>query len=206
MVEVHLWLAWILEKPAERAMLFIEDGLGKEKLMIKHRLDELNLIGRKADDDPVIQQSMVWVESQKYSFLVDVNLSGSWSGIDTRKMAEEAGQRDFYRFTYPPFSSAVHSTWNHVSRFDLVPCTNPLHAGHRVPRMDFLPPAIDFFELAAKYLAKTFALVDSKLHLSVDVPSTFATMFARARPSARKPKSRSALRTRRGHVKRAKGK
>ena len=37
MVEVHIWLAWILEDPDDRAKKFILDGLGKEKLIIKHR-------------------------------------------------------------------------------------------------------------------------------------------------------------------------
>jgi hypothetical protein len=80
------------------------------------------------------------------SFFIDVNLSGSWSGIDTRKMAEEAGLRDFYRFTHPNFSSAVHSTWNHVGRWGMVQCESAArlspHSGHGFPlAIDGVPAA-----------------------------------------------------------------
>lgn len=188
MVEVHLWMAWILEKPEERATLFVEDGIGKEKLMIMHRSDELKALGLSVDDDAFIQESMAWVESQRYSFLVDVNLSGSWSGIDTRKMAEEANCRDFYRFIYPVFSTAVHSTWNHIAKIDLCPCDNPLHAHHRVPRLGFLPASPGFLELVAKYLDKTFRLVDAKLGLMVQTPSTYDALFSRPAAPADRPR------------------
>jgi hypothetical protein len=177
MIDTFISIAWILEKPAERALQFIEDGLGKEKLMIMHRTDELKLLGKNPSEDEVIQSSMEWVESQKYSFAIDVNLSGSWSGVDTRTMAEEAGHRDFYRFTYPSFSAAVHGTWNHISRFDLVPCENPLHAGHRIPRFDQLGGSTWAIFMVAKYLDKTFRLVDAKLGMKVGIPSTFGTLF-----------------------------
>ncbi len=177
MVEVYIWLAWILEDPAPRARKFIDDGLGKEKLIIKHRTDEMEHEGMNPDDDPLCLDSKAWLETQRFSFLVDVNLSASWSGLDTRKMAEECGCLDFYRFTYPTFSSAVHSTWNFISRFDLVPCRNPLHGFHRMPVMTFSPPSIEFFRLAGKYVAKTFKLVDSKLAIECAVPSTYNRLF-----------------------------
>lgn len=177
MVEAYIWLAWILEDPNDRAKKFIDDGLGKEKLIIKHRTDECEEQGLNADDDPILKMSKLWIERQRFSFLIDVNLSGSWSGLDTRKMAEESGCRDFYRFTYPMFSSSVHSTWNHISRFDLIACSNPLHAFHFIPAERLTSPTPHFLELAAKYLAKTFSLVDNKLRLTVTTKSTYEKMF-----------------------------
>ncbi|PKN22136.1 MAG: hypothetical protein CVU68_05155 [Deltaproteobacteria bacterium HGW-Deltaproteobacteria-3] len=177
MVEVYIWLSWILVAPVERSMKFIDDGLGKEKLVIKHRTDEIEAMGLNPEDDWMLNVSKAWIEDHRYSFLIDVNLSGSWSGLDMRKMAEEADCRDFYRFTYPSFSSTVHSTWNHVGKVDLIPCQNPLHGGHRVPREEAIPLSVDFPLLAAKYLDKTFALLDKQLNLSIDVESTFERLF-----------------------------
>ena len=72
----------------------------------------------------------------------------------------------------------MHSTWNHISRIELPMCANPLHGGHYVPRMRPAPGHGGFFELAAKYLDKTYSLVDRKLGLHVDVPSTYAAIFS----------------------------
>jgi hypothetical protein len=177
MVEVFIWLSWILADPAERSMKFIDDGLGKEKLAIKHRTEEIEAMQMDPSEDFTLKVSKAWVESHRYSYLIDVNLSGSWSGLDTRKMAEEAGCRDFYRFTYPMFSSTVHSTWNHIGKFDLMPCRNPLHAGHRIPNDDAMPLSSGFPFLAAKYLDETFNLVDEHLKISTEVESTFERLF-----------------------------
>jgi hypothetical protein len=176
MVEVYITLAWILIEPEERSKKFIEYGLGQEKLIIKHRNDEAADQGLDIDDDPINQEAIEWLEGQKYSFLIDVEL-GSWSGLDARRMAEEADCLDFYRYTYPRFSTVVHSTWNHISRYDLLTCMNPLHGGHHIPRTWPLPISTDFLRLAAKYMDKTFGLVDSKLGLEKDVPSTYCDMF-----------------------------
>jgi hypothetical protein len=177
MVEVYIWLAWILADPVERSSKFIDDGLGKEKLVIKHRTEEIEAMEMNPDEDFTLNASKAWIESHRYSFLIDVNLSGSWSGLDTRKMAEEAGCRDFYRFTYPVFSSTVHSTWNHIGKLDLIPCRNPLHAGHRIPIEESLPLNAGFLFLAAKYLEKTFKLVDGHLKIDIEVESTFERLF-----------------------------
>lgn len=177
MVEVYITLAWILEDPVTRSGKYIEYGLGQEKLIIKHRNDEAKDQGLSIDDDPLNQESIRWLENQKFSFFVDINL-GSWSGIDARKMAEEANCQDFYRYTYPRFSTVVHSTWNHISRIELQTCANPLHGGHKVPRMRPTLEHGGFFELAAKYLDKTFNLVDRKLGLTVKLPSTYRDLLS----------------------------
>lgn len=177
MVEVHIWMAWILKDPSSRAKQFIEDGLGKEKLVIKHRTDELNAQGMDSEKDMALEFSKAWIESHMYSFFIDVNLSGSWSGLDTRKMAEEAGCIDFYRFTYPMYSATVHNTWNHIGKYDLTICNNPLHGQHRIPTPMQMQIDPEFFFLAAKYLDKTFKLIDVALHTEIDLPSTFEQLF-----------------------------
>lgn len=177
MVEVHIWLAWILMDPVERSRKFIDDGLGKEKLILKHRADEIIEMNGKPDEDALVRDSQNWIEAQRYSFMIDVNLSGSWSGLDTREMATEAGLRDFYRFTYPVWSTAVHSTWNCISRYELRHCGNPLHAYHLVPNCEPLQVETWFLYLAAKYLDKSFRLVDKHFGFRVVTQSTFGRVF-----------------------------
>lgn len=102
-----------------------------------------------------------WIDRQKYRFLTEVNL-GSWSGIDTRRMAEEANCVDFYNYSFQPFTSAVHNMWNHVAKWNLVYCPNPLHRYHGMPVVRRLRPSIDFVLEAASYADKAFVLFDGK--------------------------------------------
>ena len=93
------------------------------------------------------------------------------SGIDVRRMAEEAGCLDFYRYAYTPFSAGTHSMWHHISRWNLISCRNPLHRYHRVPDDRILNPDPDYLYLAAKYAAKTLDLFDEKSGVKVDIRS-----------------------------------
>jgi hypothetical protein len=83
----------------------------------------------------------------------------------------ECGCDDLYRLAYQPWSCAAHSMWNHVARFNLDECTNPLHRFHRVPCDPDPPLNLYFFDSAAKYLDKAFRIFDEKLGVAVP-PST----------------------------------
>jgi len=129
------------------------------------------------NEDEGLQVSKAWVESQQHSFMVDVNLSRSCSGLNTRKMAEEAGCSDFYKHYGPGFSHTVHSTWNHIERYDLQSYTNPIHSPHRIPTANSPNNVVFFFELAAGFLAETFALIDEKLDFEVDASFTYEAIL-----------------------------
>ena len=43
----------------------------------------------KVQQEEIIRAMEAWINSQKWSFLVDVNV-GAWAGKSTRQMAEEA--------------------------------------------------------------------------------------------------------------------
>lgn len=101
---------------------------------------------------------------------------GSWTGIDTRKMAEQAGCLDLHRFSYIPFSAATHSMWNHVRRYNLELCENPLHRYHRVPCDPVLPEDPDYLYRAAVYLDKALRLFDQKIGLTVQSPSSLTVL------------------------------
>ena len=85
---------------------------------------------------------------------VTVNL-GSWAGMSVRKMCDEIGDMDLYRFSYTPFSSCVHNTWNHVGKWNAKVCRNPLHKQHVVGTIVDIWPIIDFVMRSVKYFSLT---------------------------------------------------
>jgi len=124
MADVFIAIAWIVKDPEKRSKQFIEDGLGAIKLELAHRKRRLEL--GDTDDEEGAERKMIdywetWLASQRMDQLVEVNL-GSWSGMSTRKMAEESGFLDFYNYVYQPFSAAVHSSWPHISSNNTVFC------------------------------------------------------------------------------------
>jgi len=160
--DVFINLAWILKDPRPRARLYVEDGQGAIKLQIAHQKRALEAATDANEADRLRQMIELWSDwlaGQRIEALVEVNL-GSWSGLNTRKMAEEAGFIDFYNYVYQPFSSVVHSNWAHVSMFNTVHCQNPAHRWHRGAAI--APGKIDlsWLYLASKYLSKTFGYFD----------------------------------------------
>jgi len=175
MTDTHITLAWIFGDPLDRGRKFIEHGLGQQKLYLEQIKAELKALGENVEEATYIKEMEQWLNSQRWTFLTEVNI-GTWSGIDTRKMAEDANCLDLYRLAYTPFSAAVHSMWNHVGRLNLETCSNPLHRYHRVPCDPDLPSDVDFLYRAAKYVAKTFDLFDTKTGVVAEVPSGFEAL------------------------------
>jgi hypothetical protein len=58
---------------------------------------------------------------------------GNWAGTDTRTMAEEGGTKVYYDLVFSLCSADVHSQFISIARWNMVPCTNPLHNYHLVP-------------------------------------------------------------------------
>lgn len=174
MVDNYINLAWIFHQDSlNRAKKYIEHGLGQQKLVIEHRKQELKKRGVKdVDEEASIKMLEGWINSQRYTFLTTVNI-GQWTEMDTRKMAEEANCLDLYRLAYTPFSASVHSMWNHVSRYNLKVCTNPLHRLHKIPMDPDMPIDMDYLYRAAKYVGKAFSLFDRKTGVKIKAKSSF---------------------------------
>ena len=172
MVDTYITLAWIFQNPLERSRQFILYGLGQEKLTLEHHKNDLVQRGEKPEDYPYIKEWETWLNGQRFTFMTEVNV-GSWSGHDVRSMAEDAGCLDLYRFAYTPFSSAAHSMWHHIVRYNLRNCSNSLHMYHRIPSVEEAPFDIDYLYRAAKYVAKTFSLFDEKTGISPNIASAF---------------------------------
>ncbi|MEM1405640.1 MAG: DUF5677 domain-containing protein [Bacteroidota bacterium] len=171
MADNYINLAWILKGPEERSRKFILHGLGQAKLAMEHRKKQLKNDGHDPEGDSFIRTTEMWINAQRHTFLTEVNL-GSWSELNTRKMAEEAGCIDFYNLVYQPFSTASHNMWNHISRYNLIPSDNPLHMFLMKPIVVQHDPELEYLELGAKYLSKMFKLFDETFnHFSKDQSS-----------------------------------
>ncbi len=173
MADVHINVAWILREPVTRAKMFVAHGLGQAKLQLEHQKAISEESGKRNSE--LIEGLESWVNEQRLLDLTNVEL-GSWSELNARKMAEEAGCLEFYNFVYTPFSTCTHSTWPHISVYNLSQCKNVLHGFHSVPAIKevALDPHYPF--LAGKYMQKTFATFDSWLGISIRKPSAFSIL------------------------------
>lgn len=135
MTDVHITLSWILLDPMTRARQYIEHGLGQAVLELEHRKKRLESAKEDAKEDmmQVIRAYESWINTQRWSFLVEVNV-GAWSGKTTREMAEESGILDFYNYVYTPFSQCAHNAWYHVGRYNSGPSESPLTRQLWMPR------------------------------------------------------------------------
>lgn len=172
LVDNYINLAWICKEPSGRAQKFILHGLGQEKLNIEHFKSRIKKDGGKPNEDSIVQSLEDWINSQRYSFITEVNL-GSWSGINTRSMATEAGCIDLYNYAYQPLSSSAHSMWNHISKFNLERSENPLHKGFFKPVVHKFDSEFTFFEMGARYLEKSFQLFDHTFNITIKIRSSY---------------------------------
>lgn len=169
MADNYITAAWIVCDPENRAAQFVDYGLGQEKLSIEIRKNYQE--EGDTDSDPVAEMSDAWLNSERFSFLTEVNV-GSWTGKSVREMAIEAGCKDFYQLVYTPFSAASHSMWNHIAKYNLTYCNNPIHRPHRVPLdYDFdIDP--NYLFLASKYLEKILLLFETQIRFTRRYRST----------------------------------
>lgn len=165
MADAYINIAYILKSPHDHATLFIRYGLGDEYLQYEQRKEAARAIDdaeRRKEHEVFADQLLGWIESQIATWAIDVNL-GSWSGKNTREMAIEAGEEDFYRFVYKPFSACIHSTWGHVGKYNVLPCNEPLHKFHLVGNYSDPIFDSDYVLLSIKYFQKTL----DKINLSL---------------------------------------
>lgn len=172
MADNYINLAWILISPKERSKEFILHGLGQMKLNLEHRKKQIESDGQDANKDKLIEFEENFINSQRYTFLTEVNL-GSWSGKSMRAMAQEANCLDFYNYVYQPFSSCVHSTWGHISKYNVIVSDNPLHRFMYKPNIIEFDPDIFYLDLAAKYLAKSISAFDREFEMKFEEDSSY---------------------------------
>ena len=165
MVETCITIAWILKDADVRAKQFIDYGLGQENLMLEHAKADLRESGSDPDEDQAIQAWEQWLNGERYTFLIEVNV-GRW-GTDLRTMAEEVGLIELYRNDYARWSSTTHSMWHHVVSFNLQHCSNPIHGRHRIPVVPQQSSSPEFLFRAAEYMDLAFHVFDEATKTSV---------------------------------------
>jgi uncharacterized protein DUF5677 len=170
MTDCYITAAWIFKDPLARARRFISYGLGQEKLHIEQLK---SILGEQEPDDRARLQKAIdareaWVNAQHFAFLQDVDV-GSWSGMSTRQMAEEADCMSLYNFAYTPWSFAAHGMWNHIACFDATPGQEPLHKHIWVPTNFDHGRQTDVIINATKYFDKLCTLVVTHFGLKVQV-------------------------------------
>lgn len=174
MTDCCITVAWILKDPLDRARKFILYGLGQEKLEIERLRSVLN---EQSGEDRKRMEARIaiqeaWLNAQHYSFLQHVDV-GSWSGISTRKMAEEADRLSLYDFAYTGWSHAAHGTWNHIGRFDAFPTGEPLHKHIWEPANVDHGNQVDIVIQATKYFDESYSDIvrHFKLEMKLQPPN-----------------------------------
>ena len=184
MTDTHITLAWILLDPDERAKKYILYGLGQEKLYIEHLKSEADENDKRINRMIEVRES--WLNSQRRDFMTEVNV-GNWAGLNTRQMASEADCQGLYKFAYTPFSGVAHNMWQHISRYNLVPCNNPLHKYHQVAEILDVPSDPDYVYRSAKYVDRSFEAFDKKYNLSISTPMPHDWFLEEFRKINKKP-------------------
>lgn len=170
MTEVLITLRWILISVPERTRLFYLYGLGQHKLQTEHLKERLIQDPDNEDIKIMVEASNNWLEAQRREFFTDVDV-GAWAGKSVREMANESGSEELYKFAYSPFSSSVHSTWDHIGKHNVEYCENIMHKFHRLPVVPQDDPEVDYLYRAAKYLNMTFLAVDEHFEIKPVTPA-----------------------------------
>ena len=168
MVESCINVAWIMKSREERSKMFVDYGLGQENLLLEQWKADLREAGEDPDDDSHVREWEQWINTQRYTFLTEVNV-GSWAGLSLRDMAEEVGLINLHRNDYALWSGATHNMWHHIARINLQPCMNSLHGFHRIPEIS--RPAFDlsYLQKATEYVDLTVELLDEGLGVNVGI-------------------------------------
>lgn len=141
MAEAVITISWLAHRDDEAMYTRFKDfGRGRLKLLKLHLEQYADSFDEVPEDigeqlarlDALVNEDL----SEEFQ---DIDLSGSFSGLDLRKMAYEVALEREYRLVLAPSSSDFHGEWGHMARYALTWCANPAHRFHRVPREDIQP-------------------------------------------------------------------
>jgi hypothetical protein len=136
LVEARIVLAWLIFKDDPSLYVkFQEYGRGHLKLLKLH-LEAY--VDKQENPSPEllanIEELDAMVNRDVSEEFQNISIESNFAGVSVRKMAEDVGMLDDYRFLFAPASSTFHGEWPALDQFALVQCTNPMHRGHRVVR------------------------------------------------------------------------
>jgi len=155
MVETLLRIKWYALKASDEDFVrFQQFGLGQEKLFVEHlKTEESRGLWNQEALEREIEVREGWINSQRLTSFLDVDLGGGPEGKDLRRLAEDIDVLRLHRLFFSPLSSAVHGHWNTIASVNMIPCANELHGLHYLPavgpgypRIDALIHAVDIYE------------------------------------------------------------
>ncbi len=164
-VEVYITLSYLVKKDDETIWLqFRNYGNGQNKLSyLKYiNLDEAPSFISSSTLEEYLNED-IWHE------YLDIKL-GAWDGNDLRRMATDAGEKEFYDRFYDVLSGYTHGNWMAVMHLIFGQCLNPLHRFHRMPippRIlieDAVPDLIKILNLALDRLNAVYPTFKPRLH------------------------------------------
>jgi hypothetical protein len=164
-VETYITLSYLSLKDDPTIWLqFRNYGNGQNKLSY---LKNLNM---NEEPDFIKKETLEeYLNEDMWQEYLDIKL-GAWDGKDLRKMAIDAGEKDFYDRYYDVLSGYVHGNWMAIRHTIFGQCINPLHRFHRMPlppRMfaeDAVPDLIKILNLALDRLSSLYPSFKSRLH------------------------------------------
>lgn len=186
MADMKILVRWLAQRndPA-LFQRFKEYSLGKQKLFKLH-IEELP-IAQQPMGQQLIEVLGDSIDEEIWEEFVSIDVGSLFEKMDTRKMAQEAGLKDFYDLVYQPYSADVHGEWVVLKTFYLQHCMNPLHLYHRVPRLDLgLTMSPQIVLSAARVLADTvhaWAKVYNAQQLETAVDRFIANVLEALRPA-----------------------
>lgn len=163
MGRVHITLSWVLAEPGTRARRFILGGLASEQQYLNRRWVQLESGGIPADGRPGLEAIGSWIDRQRGLFEEDGDQPLPSSLPALFEMAQQARCLEFYEFFYSAFGPCPDSSWQHLGRYHLKPCSNPEHPFH-VVTADAESPDLHYLTLAAACLRSTKAALEEHLN------------------------------------------
>lgn len=137
-LESYLKIAWILQSPVSRS-----HGLARADLVgALNRVSQLKDASAKLTSQKKMEKFSAPTVKALQDELALYSDDHKPLMIESREMARKVGGKalETYRAYQVKLSSAVHSTWNHISRYNLTRDPNPLHRFQCIPMF----PEIDF--------------------------------------------------------------
>jgi hypothetical protein len=159
MVDLLICAHWISKDLIARARMYINYGLGQQKLLNEKLRSKLEADGVDPEKDQQYAAMQYWLVRELSPDFIEVDVA-NWSGLSVRQMAEQADVKSLYDFAYQPLSFIGHSTWNCVAKSHLKTCDDPLHGYHKIPQF---PERYFDFEVprdAVRYYDKLLSVFD----------------------------------------------
>lgn len=135
LLETEIVFRYLVHTEGEEPLYakFKQYGVGKIKLLKLHIEEHIDSLESPPDELLQYRDYLEAVVNRDiYEEFQPVNLGGSFSGVDTRRMSQTVGMESDYRFVFAPASSNVHGEWGVIDENVFTTCANPLHRYHRI--------------------------------------------------------------------------